>query len=83
MMQAHAHVCDCVCAEYTHTPVCQQHPGECPHRALVAVLGCLEVICDLCVINTRARASVYVSVGGELYRQVHSRGHVAGARAAQ
>ena len=56
--------------------------GECPHSALVAVFGCMEVTCDLCVINTRASTGVHVFMGRELYRQVHIRGHVVGARMA-
>lgn len=87
VIQAHTHmcvpVCACVHAKYTHMPVCQQFLGECPHSTSVAVFGCMEVICDPCVINTCARTGVYVSVGGELCRQVHIRGHVVGARTAQ
>ena len=49
---------------------------------MVAVFGCMEVTCDLCVINTRASTGVYVFMGRELYRQVHIRGHVVGARMA-
>ena len=86
MIQAHTHmcvtvcVCVCACAKYIHTPVCL---GEYPHSALVAVFGCMEVTCDLCVINTRACTGMYVSMGGELYRQVHTKGHVVGAGTAQ